>query len=47
VAVGAKRLERAWRVEKSYDAVKAVCLQLVREISQTAPREPSDASGLS
>jgi AraC family transcriptional regulator len=42
VAVGTKRLERAWRVEKSYDAVKAVCLQLVREISQTAPREPSD-----
>jgi len=38
-----KRLERAWRIEKSYDAVKAVCMQLVRELSGTAPREsPSD-----
>ena len=42
VAVGAKRLDRAWRLEQSYDAVKAVCLDLVREISRTSPREPSD-----
>lgn len=42
VAVGAKRLERAWRVERRYEAVKAVCMQLVQEVSQTAPREPSD-----
>jgi AraC-like DNA-binding protein len=41
-AIGAKRLERAWRVDRSYDAVKAVCMQLVQEVSRTAPREPSD-----
>lgn len=43
VAEGAKQLDRAWRTEKSYDAVKAACLQLVQHISQTASREPSDA----
>jgi len=42
VAVSAKRLERAWRIDASYDAVKAVCIQLVRDISRTAPREASD-----
>lgn len=42
VGVAAKNLDQAWRVEKSYDAVKAVCMQLVQEISRTAPREPSD-----
>jgi AraC-like DNA-binding protein len=42
VAVAAKRLHRAWRIEASYDAVKAVCMQLVQDISRTAPREPSD-----
>ena len=42
VAVAAQRLQRAWRVEGSYDAVRAVCMQLVQEISRTAPREPSD-----
>lgn len=42
VAVAAKRLERAWRVEGSYDGVKAVCMQLVQDLSRTAPREPSD-----
>jgi len=42
VAVAASNLDRAWRVEKSYDAVKTVCMQLVQEISRTAPREPSD-----
>jgi AraC family transcriptional regulator len=42
VAVGVKRLERAWRVESSYDAVKAACMQLVQDVSRTAPRAPSD-----
>lgn len=42
IGVAAKNLDRAWRVEKSYDAVKAVCMQLVQEISGTALREPSD-----
>jgi AraC family transcriptional regulator len=42
ISVGAERLDRAWRIEQSYEAVKAVCLDLVREISRTAPREPSD-----
>lgn len=42
VAVAARRLERAWRVEASYDRVQAVCMQLVQELSRTAPREPSD-----
>ena len=37
-----ERLERAWRVEGSYDAVKAVCMQLVHELSGTAAREPAD-----
>jgi AraC family transcriptional regulator len=43
VAVAAKRLETAWRVERNYEAVKATCMQLVQELSRTAPREPSDA----
>jgi AraC-like DNA-binding protein len=42
VAASAKRLDMAWRIEKSYDAVKAVCLQLVQDMSQTTLREPSD-----
>ena len=42
VAASAEQLERAWRVERSYDAVKGVCSRLVQEISRTAPREPSD-----
>jgi AraC-like DNA-binding protein len=42
MAVAAQRLEKAWRVERSHDAVRAVCLQLVREISHTPAREPSD-----
>jgi AraC family transcriptional regulator len=42
IAVFAKRLYRAWSTEKSPEAVKALCLQLVRELSQTVPREPSD-----
>lgn len=42
VGVAAQRLARAWRVECSYDAVQAVCMQLVQQVSQTAPRVPSD-----
>lgn len=42
VAGAARRLDRAWRTEKSYDAVKAVCLELVQDISGAALREPSD-----
>jgi len=42
VAAAAKRLERAWRVEKSYEAVQAGCMQLVRDLSGAVPREPSD-----
>ncbi len=42
ISVAAKRLERAWRIEQSHEAVQAVCLGLVREISNTAAREPSD-----
>ncbi|HET8747391.1 MAG TPA: AraC family transcriptional regulator [Ramlibacter sp.] len=41
-AVFAKRLERAWRTERSADAVRTVCLQLVHELSQTSPRQASD-----
>ncbi|GAB3757792.1 AraC family transcriptional regulator [Ramlibacter monticola] len=43
VSPAARRLEEAWRVDGSYDAVKAVCLQLIQDLSGTAPREPSDA----
>lgn len=42
VSAALHRLDRAWRVEASYDAVRAACMQLVQQISQTAPREPSD-----
>jgi AraC family transcriptional regulator len=42
VALAGARLEHAWRVEGSYDAVKAICMQLVHDISHTAPREPAD-----
>jgi AraC family transcriptional regulator len=42
VATGAERLEKAWRTDRSYDAVRTVCLELVRELSRTASREPSD-----
>jgi AraC-like DNA-binding protein len=43
VATAAKRLEQAWRVDQSYDAVQAVCMQLVQELSGAVPRVPSDA----
>jgi AraC family transcriptional regulator len=42
VSAAAKRLEQAWRVERSREAVNAVCTRLVQDISRTAPREPSD-----
>lgn len=42
MAVCARRLERAWRMQQSPDAVRAVCRQLIEELSRTAPREPSD-----
>jgi AraC family transcriptional regulator len=42
VAAAARRLETAWRVERSREAVNAICAQLVQDVSQTAPRAPSD-----
>ena len=42
VAGAAKRLEHAWRVERSREAVNAICAQLVQDVSKTAPRQPSD-----
>lgn len=42
VASAAQRLDHAWRVERSREAVHAVCAKLVQDISQTAPRKPSD-----
>lgn len=42
VPAAAKRLEQAWRVERSREAVNAICAQLVQEVSKTAPRAPSD-----
>jgi AraC family transcriptional regulator len=42
VAVAAKRLEQAWRTDKSYEAVKAACRQFVQEIACTTFREASD-----
>ena len=42
VASAAVRLEQAWRVEKSHDAVKAAGMQLLRQLSGAAPPTPSD-----
>jgi AraC family transcriptional regulator len=42
VAAAAKRLEQAWRVERSREAVNSICAQLVQDVSKTAPRAPSD-----
>lgn len=42
IAAAGKRLQSAWRVEQSYDAVKAACMQLVQELSGAAPRAASD-----
>lgn len=43
VAPAGRRLEEAWRVQASYDAVRAVCMQLVQDLSGTVHREPTDA----
>jgi AraC-like DNA-binding protein len=43
VAPAGRRLDEAWRVQASYDAVRAVCLQLVQDLSGTVHREPTDA----
>jgi AraC family transcriptional regulator len=42
MADAAARLERAWRVEGTEEAVRAACMQLVRDLSGAAPRQPSD-----
>jgi AraC family transcriptional regulator len=42
VLVASKRLQRAWRTERNADQVKAVCMQLVRELAQASSREPTD-----
>lgn len=39
----AGQLEQAWRGECSADALQAVYLQFVQDLSRTAPRTPSDA----
>jgi AraC-like DNA-binding protein len=38
----AQKLEHAWRVERSRDAVEAVCLAFVSELTHTTARTPSD-----
>jgi len=40
--VAAMRLQRAWRIEQDADAVRSVCLQWIRELSNTRQRQPSD-----
>lgn len=42
VAVVARRLERAWRIEGDADAVRAVCRQWLRDLSQAASPDPAD-----
>lgn len=37
-----QRLVRAWRTEKNPEAVSLICTQFVTELTQTAPRDPSD-----
>ncbi len=41
-AAMARKLQHAWRGEQSRDAVEAVCLEFVRDLTQTAARTPSD-----
>jgi AraC family transcriptional regulator len=43
MAAAAQRLDRAWRSEKSCEAVGAVCHQVVQELAGTTYRAPSDA----
>jgi AraC-like DNA-binding protein len=42
VALLAQRLERAWRVELSAQAVESVCREFVRDLTNTATRIPTD-----
>lgn len=42
VTDAAKRLEQAWRIERSREEVNTICAQLVQDVSKTAPRQPSD-----
>jgi AraC-like DNA-binding protein len=42
VLVTSRRLERAWRTDKSPEQVRTVCVQLVRELAQASSREPAD-----
>jgi AraC family transcriptional regulator len=43
VAQAARGLQHAWHVEASYEGVKAVCMQLIQDLSGTVHREPTDA----
>jgi AraC-like DNA-binding protein len=42
IAAMAGRLEQAWRSERSRDAVEAICIEFVRDLTQTQARTPSD-----
>ena len=42
VVAALARLEAAWRVEQSAEAVRAACMQLVHGVARTSEREPSD-----
>ncbi|MEJ5991284.1 AraC family transcriptional regulator [Ramlibacter sp. PS3R-8] len=43
VAEASRRLEQAWRVQCSYDAVRDACMQLIQDLSGAVHREPTDA----
>jgi AraC family transcriptional regulator len=43
VAHAGHSLDEAWRVQASYDAVRAVCMQLIQDLSGTVHRDPTDA----
>jgi AraC family transcriptional regulator len=43
VAHAGQRLREAWRVQASYDAVRAVCMQFIQDLSGTVHRDPTDA----
>lgn len=43
VVQAAGRLDHAWRVQGSSVAVRAVCMQLIEDLSGTVHREPADA----
>lgn len=42
VAPALAALEHAWRTEHSAEGVRAACMQLVRDLAGTSPREASD-----